>query len=199
MALRSGVEALWSADLDPDGIVYGGQVGYNHAFTGGLVLGLEADYSKLETDDARLLPLTPTSFGPAPTYAPGNSVDGQHLLAFKGKLGFASASWLFYATGGWSMARVQGTAEVTSSGGYSKLGADTEWLSGWVYGAGVEKMLPGNWSVRVEYLRGDYADFEFQAAFRPGSTFTGGPPFYNEVVVQDFDINMVRGAVNFHF
>jgi outer membrane immunogenic protein len=198
LALRQGVEALWSTDLSPSGIVYGGQFGYNHQFGGGWVIGLEGDYSKLETDDSRLLPLTATPFGPSPTYAPGNSVDGQHLVAAKAKLGFATPGWLFYATGGWAMARVEGTAEVTSNGGYSKFGSDSEWLSGWVYGAGIETKLAPNWSVRVEYLRGDFTDFEYQTVFRPGSTFTAGPPFYNEVITQDFDLNLVRAAINFH-
>lgn len=199
VALQTGVESLWSTNLSPNGIEFGAQLGYNHEFPGGFVLGIEADYANLNADDARLLPLTATSSGPTPTYGPGNSVDGKHQLSAKGKVGFASTSWLFYATAGWSMARVEGTAEVTSSGGYSKFGADTEWLSGIVYGAGIEKKFGSTWSARIEYLRGDYSDFEYQTGFRTGSTFTLGPPFYNEVVTQDFDINSVRLGVNFHF
>ncbi|NWG71614.1 MAG: porin family protein [Parvularculaceae bacterium] len=196
-ALRTGVTNLWSTSQSPDGVNFGAQLGYNHEFSGGFVVGLEADYAALNADDARLLPLTATSFGPTPTYGPGNSVDGKHMLAAKAKLGFSSGSWLFYATGGWSMAQVEGTAEVTSSGGYSKFGADTEWLSGVVYGAGIETMLGSNWSARVEYLRGDYSDFEYATAYRAGSTFVS--PAYNEIITQDFDINSVRLAINFHF
>lgn len=194
--LRTGVTDLWSTRLEPNGIAYGAQVGYNLDF-GGIVVGAEVDYSKLGADDARLDPLTATSFGPTPTYGPGNSIDVNHLLALKAKLGVSAGSWLFYATGGWGMVNSEGTAEITSSGGYSKFGSDKGWRSGLVYGGGVEVMLGSTWSVRAEYLRGDFADFEFATDYRTGSTFLS--PRYEEAITQDLDLNIVRAAINFHF
>jgi outer membrane immunogenic protein len=194
--LQSGLIDLWSTTQNPDGLVYGGQAGYNLNFSG-FVLGAEVDYSKLDINESRLLPLTATSFGPMPTYGPGNSIDANHLLALKAKLGVATGSWLFYATGGWAMVNSEGTAEVTSSGGYSKFGSDKGWRSGVVYGGGVEVKVSSNWSARVEYLRGDFSDFEYATDYRPGSTFTS--PVYSEAITQDLDLNLVRAAINFHF
>lgn len=197
-ALRTGVTNLWSTTLKPKGVDYGVQGGYNFDF-GSWVLGGEIDYKRTTADDSRILPLTATSFGPTPTYAPGNSIDIGHSLALKARLGAEAGGFLLYATGGWSMTRATATAEVTSNGNYSKFGSDSEWVSGWVYGAGVEKMIGTNWSARVEYLRGSNADFEFATAYRPGSAFA--PPAFNygEAVTQDHTTNSVRLGVNFHF
>lgn len=197
-ALRDGFEALMSPSLDPNGFTFGAQAGYNHGLGSNALVGLEIDYAFLNSDDSLDPGQTPTPFGPTPTYAPVNSVDADHLLALKAKLGFTNGSWLFYATGGPAIARVSGAAEVLSSGGYSKAGDDTEWVSGFVYGGGIEAMLGGNWSARVEYLRGDFADFEYETAYRTGSTFQTTPP-YSELVTQDFDTNLVRVGLNLHF
>jgi outer membrane immunogenic protein len=198
VALRTGVTNLWSTTLKPKGVDYGVQAGYNFDF-GGWVLGGELDYKRRTADDSRLLSLTPTSFGPIPTYGPGNSIDIDHTLALKARLGFDAGGFLLYGTGGWSMTRATGTTEVTSSQAYSKFGSDSEWVSGWVYGAGVEKMIGANWSARVEYLRGTNADFEFATAYRAGSTFAPPAANYTEIVKQDLSTNSVRLGVNFHF
>lgn len=198
-ALRTGVTNLWNTTLKPKGVAFGAQAGLNKQFAGSWVAGAEIDYAHSGADDARLLPLTATSFGPTPTYGPGNTIEVKDSFAAKLKLGFATGATLFYATGGWSMAKASGSAEITSSGNYSKRGADSSWLSGWVYGAGVEHKFGSNWSARVEYLRGSYADFEYATAYRAGSAFA--PPAFNytEVIKQDLTTNAVRLGVNLHF
>ncbi|MBY0422745.1 MAG: outer membrane beta-barrel protein [Parvularculaceae bacterium] len=198
-ALRSGVSGLWGTTLKPKGIAYGAQGGFNKQFAGGWVLGGELDYAHSGADDARLLPLTATTAGPTPTYGPGNSIKVKDSVSAKLKLGFSTGSTLFYATGGWSMANAEGSAEITSSGSYSKRGTDSSWLSGWVYGAGVEHKFAPNWSARIEYLRGSYADFEYATAYRPGSTFAPPAFNYSEIIKQDLTTNSVRLGVNLHF
>lgn len=195
--LRTGFEALLSPSLDPNGFTFGAQAGYNHGLGSNGLVGLEIDYAFLNADDSVAPGPTATAIGPTPTYAPVNSVDADHLLALKAKLGITNGNWLFYATGGPAIARVEGAAEVLGSNGYSKAGGDTEWVSGFVYGGGVEVMLGAQWSARVEYLRGDFADFEYEMAYRTGSTFTS--PIYSELVTQDYDTNLVRLALNLHF
>jgi outer membrane immunogenic protein len=196
-AIRTELTGLYAQDMDPSGKSLGAHFGFNQQFGGGFVLGVEADYANLgANDEARKGPTNLTS-SPGNIYITRGSVDGRHMLAAKAKIGFSSPNWLFYATGGWAMARVEGVTEITNNSNFLRLGSDTEWLSGVVYGAGVETKVGGNWSMRVEYLRGDFADFEYQNAFQPGSSFSTFN--FVETVTQDFDLNMVRLGVNFSF
>jgi outer membrane immunogenic protein len=195
-ALRNFVSTNGSASQSIDGWDFGAQFGYNHQFTGGFVLGLEADYAMLGGDETVTRgPLA----APIPSYTFTNSIDPDHFLALKAKAGVDAAGWLLYGTAGWSMAKIGGAFAITSTGSYNKLGGDSEWVSGIVYGAGIERKFGPMWSARIEYLRGDYADFEYQTVYQTGSSFA--PPTYNyiEDVVQDFDLNMVRIGVNIHF
>jgi outer membrane immunogenic protein len=196
-AIRTELTGLYAQELDPNGKSLGAQIGVNHQFGGGFVLGLEADYANLGAkDDVRKGPTNLTS-APGNIYITRGGVDGKHMLAAKAKIGFSSPNWLFYAAGGWAMARVEGATEISNNNNYLRLGSDTEWLSGLVYGAGIETKVGGAWSLRVEYLRGDFADFEYQNGFQANSAFIGFP--FVETVTQDFDLNIVRLGVNFSF
>jgi outer membrane immunogenic protein len=59
--------------------------------------------------------------------------------------------------------------------------------AGWTLGGGVEVALPGNWSVKAEYLRVDLGGFN--------CTGCGAGPA-NNVSLQE---NVIRAAVNYHF
>lgn len=196
-ALRNGFEDLTSATLDPGGTGFGVQAGYNWALTDHLILGAEASYAQLGADDDRTLPQTPTSAGPTPTYAPINRIEAEGQFNVRGSLGYDFNPILAYVTLGYSTVDATASTEVVSSGGYSKAGEGSDWVSGFSYGVGAAIRFGGPWSARLEYSHTDYDDMTYTTAYRPGSTFTS--PAYTETVTQSLELDTVQIGVNYHF
>jgi high affinity Mn2+ porin len=140
-----------------DGMIGGVQAGYNLRLPSGLLLGVEADFS-------------------FPNYLTSNSVISQLATArsdvteqldyvgtARGRLGYATGSWLVYATGGLAFAgeRFLNTPAI---------GNDEKILHtrlGWAAGGGVEYGFAPHWSVRLEYL---YSRFEHATVQFPSAT-----------------------------
>jgi outer membrane immunogenic protein len=84
--------------------------------------------------------------------------NGNYLASIRGRVGWVGGQWLVYATGGaaWTNARTTATwvpiagalAPAPSASTVSFDGNKT----GFVVGAGVERMLSPHWVVRAEYL-----------------------------------------------
>jgi len=117
------------------------QAGYNHQYTSGLVLGLEADVS------------FPNTIGGNRTS--GNAIYEEKLLfggTIRGRLGYELPNhWLSYVTGGlaWSYSQFTRTPDVTS------LSADSVSMIprlGVAVGGGIEVPLTSSWSARLEYM-----------------------------------------------
>jgi high affinity Mn2+ porin len=129
------------------GPIGGLQAGYNIQLPSRIVLGFEADVS-------------------FPNYIDGNSVISTLATAksyvieqmdfsgsVRGRLGYATGPWMFYATGGLAFTgeRYFNTPSV---------GNDEKKLSmrlGWAAGGGVEYAFAPHWSLRLEYL---YSQFQ---------------------------------------
>jgi outer membrane immunogenic protein len=107
----------------------------------------------------------------------------------RGRLGYASAGWLIYATGGYAYTRLETNASA-SAGGLSASVHREESRSGWTAGGGIEVAFTPNWSAKVEYL---YMDF----GSRDSSwIFTGLPTITDSTRLHS---NIVRGGVNYRF
>jgi outer membrane immunogenic protein len=110
---------------------------------------------------------------------------------------------LFYATGGLAYGEVKIGGSTT---GDSTLGTPTTVVlsgasstrAGWTAGAGVEGMIGGGWTAKLEYL---YMDL---------GTVSGGPDALTGILVpvrttgavsysSHFTDNIVRAGVNYHF
>ena len=144
------------------GVVGGVQGGYNWRLPSGLLLGVEADLT-------------------FPNYLPSNSIisrlispnsDVTHSLDYvgtvRGRLGYATSHWLFYATGGLAFA---GERFINTP----VAGSDEKIIHqrlGWAAGAGVEYGFAPHWSVRLEYLYSQYqrADIGFPQGAQHSST-----------------------------
>src|SRR5438445_947559 len=144
------------------GVVGGVQGGYNWRAPSGLLLGVEADLT-------------------LPNYLPSNSIisrlisadsDVLHQLDYvgtaRGRLGYASGHWLFYATGGLAFA---GERYINTP----VAGSDEKIIHhrlGWAAGAGVEYAFAPHWTVRREYLYNQFqrADIRFPQGAQHSST-----------------------------
>jgi outer membrane immunogenic protein len=136
----------WSLSHRPDGVIGGGQVGFNYQ-AGAWVLGIEADASAAN--------LTDTIVDTQPGFVGDRfaaKIDA--LGTISGRLGYAFGGTLVYAKGGAAFAHTH-VDYLFGGGGFGPAALDiTRW--GWTAGGGVEQALWSNWSAKLEY---NYLDF----------------------------------------
>jgi high affinity Mn2+ porin len=127
---------------------FGGlQAGYNFQLPSKIVLGIEADVT-------------------FPNYIHGNSVISMLATAksfvfdqmdfagsLRGRVGYATGPWLFYATGGLAFAGERFLNMPADGNDEKRL----HMRPGWTAGAGAEFAFAPHWSLRLEYL---YSQFE---------------------------------------
>ena len=174
-----------------DGIVGGGQLGYNFQ-TGPWVFGPQASISGSSISGRHLDAIF--QFGPAPEY----DRDSISMLGtLIGRAGYTAGPVLLYGQGGAAWARAR----------YSLVGffapelefavADsTKW--GWTAGAGAEYAFAPLWSAFLEY---GYLDFGSDKAFlRCTAVPDCGPPGAGGVAISIREnLHMVKAGINFRF
>jgi outer membrane immunogenic protein len=148
-----------AGSIDVNGIDGGVFAGANWQYNN-LVLGIEGDVlgSALDGGEA------------------GVSLDQRIEGSLRGRAGLALDRFLLYGTAGGAAADLK-----VSAGGDD----DQKALLGWTAGAGVEAMLTGNLTARVEYRYTDYEDKTF--------TVDGAD------IDADLNTNSVRAGVAFKF
>jgi high affinity Mn2+ porin len=137
--------------------VHGLQAGYNYMLPSRMVVGAEADIS------------FPSQVGGSETFSSplSGTVNYQDQVEFsgtvRGRIGYASGDWLFYATGGLAYSYDQLTRTQlagTPAGGTAGPGTvDNHFMVprfGAAAGAGVELALTPRWMARLEFLYTDY-------------------------------------------
>lgn len=197
-ALQSGATDLYSTNLEPEGWGVGVHAGYNHQLPSGLVLGGEVSYNFNDIDASRSTPQTvATSTFPSLTYAVGNSVEVEESVTARANIGWSFSHMLGYVALGYTWADTTAGAEVLSNGGYSKQGSGSDWVSGFTYGIGGAVPVADRWTLRLEYLRTNFDDLQFNTAYRAGSTFTS--PVYTETYTQDLELDTVQIGLSYRF
>jgi outer membrane immunogenic protein len=211
-ALQTGLRP--TADTAKDrGFTGGGQVGYNFATGGGLVLGVEADIAYTDVKKTDVLSNT-TNFGPlgVPSATPFTRVNQyrgelDYLGTVRGRLGWAFDRLLVYGTGGLAYGHVK--QEVTFFGPNAPTtpffqGDENGAKTGWAYGGGVEYAAPTDSmfnvfnasavTLRAEYMHYDLGRDTLTFPGVNGGSEIGG---YNARVRTDGDL--VRLGVNYKF
>jgi len=163
--LYGGVHLGWGWSGDADGVVGGGQVGYNWQ-SRQFVYGLEADISAAD------IGISEAFVVPGAVLNASASIDW--LATIRGRLGvLVQPNLLVYGTAGLAVVHAQAHGSVTTFGfgQISASASDTE--TGLVYGIGVESMWTERMSVRLEYLGfSELGDF---GIVRAGLNFKFGP------------------------
>jgi len=145
-----------------NGMIGGVQAGYNYRLPSGLLFGVEADFS---FPNYFISNAVVSSIATPRSYA----VElWDYVATVRGRVGYAQASWLFYATGGLAFA---GERFVNTPA----IGDEEKVLNtrlGWVAGAGVEYAFAPHWTARLEYLysRFGHADVSFPSGTQYAST-----------------------------
>jgi outer membrane immunogenic protein len=132
-----------SATEDLNGVLGGGQIGYNWQFTN-WIFGLELDGQGTDQHNS--------------TSVPGITLQDSlpWFVTARARLGYAIAPmWMIYATGGAAITDYSSTFTVAGLGSVT---SDTT-HAGWTAGAGIEAAINRNWSWKLEYLHLDTGNF----------------------------------------
>jgi outer membrane immunogenic protein len=162
----------WSnaGPTEPDGGFGGGQIGYNWK-RDRIVLGLEGDIQGGDISGA--------------AYTVGGDTahtDTNWFATVRGRLGVASGPWLLYATGGLAVADVDNRVNLVGSPSFH----DSDTLTGYAVGGGLEWKFAQNWSAKAEYLYLGLGDSTLRNS--DGDTFK-----------INNDVQTVRVGLNYHF
>jgi outer membrane immunogenic protein len=180
--------------LSPRGFVGGGQIGYDWQVNSNWVLGLVADFQgtsiKASADNT-----IRTAFHSTDTDSLSNSLD--FLGTGRMRLGWTSGNWLLYGSGGVAVGEVRSTLNfrsVLDDGriwGFS--GSNSETLTGWALGAGLNYALTRNWIWGVDYLHYDLG--------RSGVTNINpcSPGPCTVTAAQKVGGDILRGVINYKF
>ncbi|ATQ69713.1 MULTISPECIES: outer membrane protein [Methylosinus] len=185
--------AFWSFPSSAvDGVLGGGQIGYNRQFAGtSFVVGLEADFRGAGVNGYS------NGFGPTNQFGYTPFVNARQQLDWfgtvRGRLGYAVApTLLVYGTGGFAY----GGYRATYSGGAVGVPvtvsvSNSDVRTGWTAGGGVEWAFLPRWSAKVEYLyteleRGHDASYALLGLVA------------NQVGVQN-RFHTISAGVNYHF
>lgn len=184
-----GGATLVDATAHPDGVVGGGQIGYNWQ-TGSWVFGLEADIQGSGQKGSWTQSFAVLGF-------PGTTTTSDKLDYFgtvRGRVGYAWDRQLVYFTGGWAYGR-ETINNTTTVGGISVItNGHNDITNGWTLGGGWEWAFADHWSAGVEYL---YIDFGTDSA----GTGSAAIPGVGVLTVSDNHLtdNVVRAKLNYKF
>jgi outer membrane immunogenic protein len=191
-----------STSADLDGVIGGGQIGYNMQ-SGSWLFGLEADIQGSSERASALRSGGPITIAGIAVTTLTSALNDQEKLPWfgtvRGRLGvLAGPTWLFYVTGGLAYGEIRSTESLTvtatTPAGTATAAASSSsnaTRAGWTVGGGVEGVISGPWTAKIEYL---YMDF---------GTFNNSPtglglftPLNLSTHVTD---NVVRVGLNYHF
>jgi outer membrane immunogenic protein len=207
--------AAWSQPNNLNGVIGGGQIGYNYQFSPWVVVGLEADIqgSALVSRAAGLSLPPPDAVLGSQFTALGSHQSVDWFGTVRGRIGATpfDPRALLYATGGLAYGGVGlGVSQVNMAsggllgGGASILGsaALNQTKTGWTAGGGVEwAFLPG-WSVKVEYFYVDLGDTTLSTSamgVRGAAPFTTTGPAFAATQTSSTRFHTVRAGLNWHF
>lgn len=139
---------------DPGSLIGGAHLGYNFLLQSVLV-GIEADISAGSADDTRVTGFL-SSDGVVAQRTATVKLGWQGTI--RGRVGYAFADYLVYATGGVAFTSFKWSDTIIVSPPFTAVfGASaSDTLTGWTIGAGVERALTPTLLARIQYL---YEDF----------------------------------------
>jgi outer membrane immunogenic protein len=199
-------ETTTSHNLGGNGAIGGAYAGCNWQ-AGQTVIGGEGDLEFPRRNDSNTQFSAETLGAPPgiPNYIATSSASNNWLGSLRGRIGFTTGQWLLYATGGAAWTRTSHNVLVTgiptaAQGPNSDIASTT--LSadkpGLTVGAGVERMLAPNWSVRLEYLYYRFGGSS-SAAFAPAVCTGNAPPCSWVGNWSNLRINTVTVGISYKF
>ena len=185
-----------SVNLNRDGFVGGGQIGYNWQTSPNFVFGLEADIQYTDFNRS-ITVITPPLGSTVATLSNTFSSRMDYFGTVRGRIGYTWGATMLYGTGGFAYGEVENSAVFTGPGGgvAQFVGRNKDIRTGYTVGGGIEHMFTPNWSVKAEYLYYDLGSSTINVNVIPGSG--GGGTGYDSRFRNDGHI--VRAGLNYKF
>ena len=185
--LSSSLGLFQSSDIfTGSGSYFGGlQIGYDYLLPSRVVLGaqLDASFPGFPRNDISLGGIS--IFSTPEIGLASYSENVLHSGTLRGRVGYAPANWLVYATGGFAWTYDQLT--LTQLANDSTIDSPFLWRLGWAAGGGIEYAFAPNWTANVEYLFTKYGNSSVMFP-NAGLQFTS-----------DFSLQQVRAGLNYRF
>ena len=196
-------------------VLAGLHAGYNWQAAPNWVLGIEGDWDWTNLKASGTNMLNRALVGTLLTDNVSLETKVNWLASVRGRLGYASNNWLFYATGGVAFADLALNAQVHCTGvapslcgapGQNMMASFSDTRVGAVVGGGIEFRPASNWTLGVEYLY-----YRFSSSTGGGSWLfpSGAPaPFYDCTVAGqncarfstgDVGVNTARLRLSYEF
>lgn len=165
---------------NPYGALFGGvQAGYEQVFSSRLMLGIEADFSFPNYEDAsKVLSYRATGTG----YV---SEEYEWMATLRGRAGYDFGPWTPYVTGGIAWASTRWSRIDLNTGNEDANPSNIR--VGYAVGGGVDYRIDSRWAARAEYL---YTNFNLS-----GFLFGSAPARYNS----QYDLQRFRIGLNYKF
>jgi outer membrane immunogenic protein len=136
------------------GFVGGAQAGFNWQM-GNFVTGLETDFQSFRQNGNGSGSAIYPTLAPA-TFTVSQSFSTDWLWTLRPRLGIATNSWLFYATGGVAITEIKAHWLFVDTFADTESASMSKTTTGWTIGGGAEYAMLNGWSLKTEYL---YLDF----------------------------------------
>ncbi len=185
-------------DSSPEGALGGAQLGFNWR-TGGFVVGLEADISRLSADGQASHTAFVVDPPPDGTYQARSRQEMDWFGTLRARIGmtpFADPRLLVYFTGGLAYGRVETSHSLEAiafGAGYA--GSDTGWEVGGTVGGGLEWTMGGGWSLKAEYLYYDLGDRDVRG--RPYNQSPMPAPEFGTNMSHELNGHIARVGINY--
>jgi outer membrane immunogenic protein len=200
-----------SDPIKPQGIIGGGQIGYNWQFSPNWVVGLEADIQASGEKASKSIfdGFAFTNAAPVVTVSGTTVTDVEAKISWfgtaRGRIGYTWDGVMIYATGGLAYGEVKVDGTRTVSGtlagvvpfSISRAVGHSHVNTGWTVGGGIEGAIfdSRNWTYKLEYLYIDLGSLDDPDAILAVTSVTGGQTFTHT----HFTDNVVRLGVNYKF
>jgi outer membrane immunogenic protein len=168
-------------NLNPQGVIGGGHLGYNLQINQ-WVVGVEIDINGTSLSQTQLI-------GVPPFYAGNAKVSTSLQGSIRPRIGLAWDRWLVYATGGVAFAGITNFYDTVAFGGATD--TITKTRTGWTVGGGIAYAFNNNWSVGVEYRYSDFGSYADQSATGALLPLT--------VIDHQFTQSQVQGRLTYRF
>lgn len=200
-----GVFGKDQRDIDAEGWLAGGQVGFN-VQSGSVVWGVEIDGAWSNAEESKAF-VTPDKL-----YKWDITTRLDNLGTIRGRLGYlVTPSILLYGTAGLAFGQTSGDLTVTSKDGFdppqvTAVGDASENHLGWTVGGGMEWVIGGKWSLKADYLYIDLGSVNYRltGTAYPDKNPCVGPvssscsfPHTTDSLKGELDIHTIRFGLNY--
>jgi outer membrane immunogenic protein len=200
--------------LNPNGLIGGGQVGYNYQFNQGILLGLNADFDELtNSDNTYTLQKSVNLADFDESYAGSLSVKQKinYLGTVRARVGYLFyPTFLLYATGGFAYGNVtldtawtaQESLGSTVFPGIATQNNVSKTLTGWTAGGGIEWLFKPNWSASLEYTYYNLDGLNAPVTLAQINESTSPPVLWGSATANtalSLSVGTIRLGINYHF